>query len=101
MSSASTPTLELLLPCRERIREIAARYGASDVRVFGSTARGDARHGSDIDLVVRLAPGRSLLDLGGLQYELQELLGFEVNVVRERGVAGEMEERVRRDARAL
>jgi predicted nucleotidyltransferase len=71
------------------------------VRVFGSIARGDARPGSDVDFLVQLAPGRSLLDLGGLQYELQELLGCAVDVVTERGLSGELAQRVRCEARAL
>ena len=85
----------------QRIHEIAARHGASDVRVFGSAARGDAHPGSDIDFLVHLEPDRTLLDLGGLQYELQELLGCDVDVVTERGLSKDLAERVRREARAL
>ena len=78
---------------RDEILQIARRYGAKDVRVFGSAARGDASNDSDIDLLVNLEPGRSLLDLGGLLVELQDLLGCRVDVVTERG----LRERIRND----
>src|SRR5687768_1288473 len=60
---------------RDAILAIAGRYGASDVRVFGSVARGDATETSDLDLIVRFEAGRSLFDHGGLVMDLQDLLG--------------------------
>jgi len=71
---------------REDILRIATRYGAYNVRVFGSVARGDADAGSDVDLLVDLEPGRSLLDLGGLLMELQDLLMCDVDVITEKGL---------------
>ncbi len=71
---------------RDDILTIAARHGAHNVRVFGSVARGDARPDSDLDILVDLEPGRSLFDLGGLLYDLQALLGVEVDVVTEKGL---------------
>lgn len=68
---------------REAILEIASRYGAHDVRIFGSVARGDATEGSDLDLIVRFDPDRSLLDHGGLVMDLRELLGIKVDVIDE------------------
>ena len=55
---------EFLEANREDILRIAARHGASNVRLFGSLARGDAAAGSDVDLLVTLEKGRSLFDLG-------------------------------------
>jgi predicted nucleotidyltransferase len=55
-------TRQTLQQKRQSNLEIAERYGASDVRVFGSVARGDASEQSDLDLIVRFAPDRSLLD---------------------------------------
>ena len=72
---------ELLDQYRDQIMEIAAKYGASNIRVFGSLVRGDAGAGSDIDLLVDLEADRSLFDLGGLLYELRELLKVDVDVV--------------------
>jgi hypothetical protein len=60
---------------RAQILEVCAKHGARNVRVFGSAARGEADEASDIDLLVEMEPGRSLFDLGGLQYELEQLLG--------------------------
>lgn len=68
---------------RKHILAIAAKYGASNVRLFGSVARGESRAESDVDFLVDLEPGRSLLDLGGLLVDLRELLGREVDVATE------------------
>lgn len=62
---------------------MARKWGVKDVRAFGSVARGEARPGSDLDLLVDLDPGRSLLDLVGFELDLEELLGIEVDVVTE------------------
>jgi len=59
---------------RDLIVRIAAKYGASSVRVFGSVARGDERPDSDVDLLVDFETGRSLLDHAGLVIELEQLL---------------------------
>lgn len=72
----------LLNTKREEILRLAARYGAYNVRVFGSAARGEAGPDSDVDFLVELEPDRSLFDLGGLLMDLQELLECEVDVVR-------------------
>jgi uncharacterized protein len=65
---------------RTDILRLTDRYGAGNVRVFGSVARGDARPGSDLDLLVEFAAGRSLLDLIGLELDLRDLLGSPVDV---------------------
>ncbi|HYU73042.1 MAG TPA: nucleotidyltransferase family protein, partial [Ktedonobacteraceae bacterium] len=92
------PLNELLQEKREDILRIATRRGASNIRVFGSVARGEADSESDIDLLVDLAPGRSLFDLGGLLMDLQELLGHKVDVVTERGLRERLRERVLKEA---
>ncbi len=83
---------------REQILSLAEKYGASDVRVFGSFARGTADEKSDVDFLVNLAPGRSLFDLGGLLYELQELIGRRVDVVTPAGLRPRIRDRVLREA---
>lgn len=88
------PLNELLQEKREAILRIATKRGASNVRVFGSVARGEADSKSDIDLLVDLEPGRSLFDLGGLLMDLQELLGHKVDVVTERGLRERIREHV-------
>ena len=83
---------------REEILRIARIHGARNVRVFGSAARGDASQTSDVDFLVEMEPGRSLLDLGGLQYELEALLGCRVDVVTVRGLKPRIRERILREA---
>lgn len=77
---------DILQTHRQEILAIARRYGAVNIRVFGSVARHEASLDSDIDFLVEMEPGRSLFDLGGLLYELQELLGVDVDVVTEKGL---------------
>ena len=83
---------------REEILRIARSHGARNVRVFGSVARGEDDAQSDIDLLVELAPGRSLFDLGGIQFELETLLGRNVDVVTEHGLKPRIRERVLRES---
>lgn len=71
-------TLAEIRERRDEILAVAARRGASNVRVFGSVARGEAGEGSDIDFLVDLEPGRNLLDLGGLLMDLRDLVGYDV-----------------------
>ena len=89
---------ELLRARREEILRVCARYGACNVRVFGSVARGEADEQSDIDLIIEFEPGRSLLNHAGLWLELQELLGVKVDVVSSRGIKARIRERVLREA---
>ena len=72
-----------ILNQRKSIIAIAQRHGASDVRLFGSYVRGDIGPDSDVDLLVRFEPGRSLMDYGMLVEELRKLLGVKVDVVSE------------------
>jgi uncharacterized protein len=92
---------ERLVREHDQILVIAARYGARRLRVFGSVARGEADEQSDLDLLVELEPGRSLFDLGGLVYDLEQLLGCRVDVVTEGALAGRFREAVLRDATLL
>ena len=66
--------------------------------MFGSVARGDDRPDSDVDFLIDMEPGRSLLDIGGLLMELRELLGRNVDVVTERGLKPRIRERVLKEA---
>ncbi|MBN1322415.1 MAG: nucleotidyltransferase family protein [Methanotrichaceae archaeon] len=86
---------------REEILQAAARHGARNVRVFGSLARNEAGEDSDIDLQVKLEPGRSLLDQAGLMVELEDLLGRKVDVVTEQGLYCLLRRRVLKEARPL
>jgi uncharacterized protein len=82
---------------RAKKREIlayAAEHGARNVRVFGSTARGEAEAGSDVDLLVEMEPGRNLLDLVGFWQDLEDLLGSHVDVLTDGGVSPYMRDRI-------
>lgn len=72
---------EALNEKRAAIREAARRRRTSNPRVFGSVVRGDDRDGSDLDLLVDPLPGTTLFDLGGLQIELEQMLGVPVDLV--------------------
>lgn len=92
---------ELLGNKKSEILQIAARYGARRVRVFGSVARGEAGPRSDVDFLVDLEPGRSLLDHIGLIQDLEELLHRKVDVVTEKGVHWYIRDRIMSEAVAL
>ena len=94
-------TQSLLRTRRQEILAIAARNGADNVRVFGSVARGENRPDSDIDFLVNLEAGRSLLDLARLLRELQSLLDTKVDVVTEAGLRARIKDQVLQEARPL
>lgn len=93
--------LEVVQSKREDILRLAAHRGARNVRLFGSLARGEARPESDVDFLVDLEPGHSLLDLGGLLMDLQNLLGRKVDVVTEAGLRERLRPHILKEARSL
>jgi len=66
---------------RNAVREAVSRFHTANPRVFGSVLHGDDLDGSDLDLLVDALPGATLFDLGGLQVELEELLGVTVDLL--------------------
>ncbi|HMO45375.1 MAG TPA: nucleotidyltransferase family protein [Rubrivivax sp.] len=86
---------------RERILALAAARGASRVRVFGSVARGADHDGSDVDLLVDVPAGTSLLQLVGLQLDLEEALGVKVDLCTEPELHPALKARVLAEARPL
>ena len=86
---------------REEILRIAARHGARNVRVFGSVARGDDRSDSDVDLLVEMDDDRSLLDLVGLEQELEVLLRRKVDVLTDASLHPVLQPRITAEVRAL
>ncbi len=92
---------EQLRRYRETILSIARQHGAFNVRVFGSVARGDATHESDIDLLVKFEPHRSLLDQIKPQQALEDLLGCRVEVISEDGLYWLLRSRILKEAQPL
>ena len=90
-----------ILARRQDILRRSAEHGAANVRVFGSVARGQGGPASDLDLLVRMDPSRSLLDRIALTNDLQDLLGCRVDVVNEAALHPLLRERILREARSL
>lgn len=86
---------------RAAVIELARKYGARDVRVFGSHARGVARPDSDIDLLVDVEKGTSLLDVVALWQDLEELLGTRVDLVTEGGLSPYLREAILAEAKPI
>ena len=89
---------ELVRAKRDEILRLAARHGAHNVRLFGSVARGQASPDSDVDFLIELEAGRSLLDHAAFVVDLEDLLGCHVDVVTDRGLRDKIRDRVLKDA---
>jgi predicted nucleotidyltransferase len=102
MTASSKPlTLPELRARRAAILDLARHHGASNVRVFGSVVHGDTHASSDVDFLVDMERGRSLLDLGALLMDLSDLLDQEVDVVTEKGLRERLRGRVLAEATPL
>jgi predicted nucleotidyltransferase len=86
---------------RDAVRAVTDRFRTTNPRVFGSVATGQDREGSDLDLLVDPLPGTTLFDLGGLQVELEELLGVHVDVRVPGDLPLKVRNRVLAQARAI
>ena len=90
-----------ILAQREEIKRIAEKHGARNVRVFGSVVRDDATSESDVDILIDMDRGRSLLDRASIQIELEHILGCKVDVVSERGLRNRIRDRILKEAQPL
>lgn len=86
---------------REAILALAAARGAGQLRIFGSVARGDDHEGSDIDLLIDMPSGTSLLQIVGLQHEIEDALGLPVDLCTERELHPTLRSRILAEARPL
>ena len=94
-------TLHVIAAHRAEILALAAQYGATNVRVFGSVARGEAKPTSDLDLLIKMDESRSLLDYVALMQDLEDLLGYSIDLVNEPDLYPAIRERVLAEARPL
>jgi predicted nucleotidyltransferase len=92
---------ELVASKRDEVLRVAQRYGARNVRLFGSVARGEEHEKSDIDLLVDLDADRTLLDHVALAQDLEDVLGRRVDVVPERALHWYVRDRVLAEAAPL
>ncbi|MGD9946841.1 MAG: nucleotidyltransferase family protein [Desulfobulbus sp.] len=86
---------------KQAIIDIARTHGLFNLRVFGSVARGEDTIQSDIDFLVDLETGRSLLDIGGALVQLEKLLGCKVDIVTEQGLHWYLREKILKEARLI
>ncbi|WP_249018665.1 nucleotidyltransferase family protein [Conexibacter sp. S30A1] len=93
--------LDAIRQRRSEILDHASKHGARNVRVFGSAARGTTGPKSDVDLLVEMEPGRSMLDFVGLWQQLEDLLGFNVDLVSEGRISPHLREQILSEAVAL
>ncbi|QGU00346.1 Hypothetical protein SYNTR_1752 [Candidatus Syntrophocurvum alkaliphilum] len=92
------PKLNVIKQNKEIILKLAQKYGASNIRIFGSISRGEEHKNSDLDLLVDFDKDRTLFDMVGLKLELEELLGFKVDIATEKSLHNLIADQVKREA---
>lgn len=92
---------EALVQHRARIRQIALSHHVRDIRVFGSTLRGDDVDGSDLDLLVEPTAETTLFDIGAIRFELKQLLGLDIDVLTPNSLPDGFRERVLKEAQPV
>jgi predicted nucleotidyltransferase len=95
------PSLDSIVARRDEILAIMRAHGASNPRLFGSVARREDRPESDIDFLIDMESGRSLVDLIGLQHALESRLGRRVDLLTPAALNRHMRERILAEARSL
>lgn len=101
VKQSSTATIPTLAQLRRAVLRVTREYGVSNVRIFGSFARGEQRKTSDVDLLVDLPDGMTLFDLSGLKLDLEEAVKRKVDVIPARSIKIALRERILAEARTL
>jgi predicted nucleotidyltransferase len=97
-ATKTAPTMDEVRALRAEIFRLAQQNNASNIRVFGSVARGDAKPDSDIDFIARFREGTSIFDMVGLWLDLKDLLGREVDLIADHPEGGAVREAALREA---
>ena len=92
---------DLLNLHRDQVRDLALRHREASVKVFGSVLHGDDTDGSDLDLLVEPTAQTTMFDIGGIQFEVSELLGINVDVLTPRALPESFRAKVMAEAQAL
>ena len=100
-NSKTMNTLSILQNKRSEILVLAAKHGASNVRLFGSVVRGEDREGSDVDFLVDMQETSSLFDLIALQQDIEKILGKKVDVITSNGINRYLKDRILGEAAPL
>jgi uncharacterized protein len=98
LPSVKPVTLQAVRERRNEILSIAEKYGMKDIEIFGSVIRGEAKEKSDIDFLVNLDSGRSLLDLAGFAEEVEELLGYKIDVALKNSLKERIKDNILKEA---
>lgn len=93
----SGPTGRLVAAHRRELHDVLRRHGVTNPEIFGSAARGDDHEGSDVDILVDFSPGTSIIDIIGLQHELEHLLGVPVDLILRNGLKERVRARAAKD----
>ncbi len=94
-------TLSILRSRRSEILALATKHGASNVRLFGSVARGEDREDGDVDFLVDMQETSSLFDLIGLQQDMERVIGRKVDVLTPNGINRYLKDRILGEATPL
>ncbi|MFT4081852.1 MAG: nucleotidyltransferase family protein [Nocardioides sp.] len=97
----SGPTGQRVAAHRGELLDVLRRHGVTNPEIFGSAARGDDHEGSDVDLLVDFAPGTSIIDIIGIQHELQDVIGVPVDLIPRSGLKPRVRARAEKDLRPL
>ncbi len=85
----------------EKIKEVVEmlkRHGAKEIKIFGSYVRDEAREDSDLDILVEFSERKSLLDLVGIEQELEEALGIKVDLLTRKSISPYLTDRIEKEA---
>ena len=85
----------------EKLMQILKKHGAKKIKIFGSYARGEAKKGSDLDIIVEFDKRKTLLELVGIEQELEDQLGIKIDLLTEDSISPYLIERINRESKVV